>query len=276
MTKAKYFFVLLGILGTVIFSPIIATTAQETPVNGAGSPATTRDTPPASERQPTPTETIPIAPEATPSPSAPSNATTPEATPSPSAPSNATTPEVTPGSGNTATTELKGDYSLLQTYLQEHKLKEADQETFAVMLKVAGTNSETQGRFDIADWQNFSCPDLKKIDSLWSEASGGKLGFSAQKRVLEQTRRNYYIFYAKIGWFDLLTKVWRLAWKYDPTTKTVNYVEGKSPDFVNPPEGHLPAKLEWVTAEGQEPQDRRFEKMYGTYACPEFASHSSP
>lgn len=170
------------------------------------------------------------------------------------------------------TTELKGDYTQLQQYLDKEYLQQngwesADQETYKMMLKVAGQVSEEQGRFNLTEWQNFPCADLKEIDRLWSQASNGQLGFKAQKNILEQAQGNFYIFYGQIGWFDLLTKSWKVAWNYNPEAREIDYLEGKRPNFTNPPAGHLPAKLAWEGAEGENSVDRRFDKIY---TCPGF------
>ncbi|NEP01083.1 MAG: protein kinase [Symploca sp. SIO2E9] len=157
----------------------------------------------------------------------------------------------------------KGDYSKLQKSLQQKDWEAADLETYKVMLKVAGPKSQAQGRFDLTEWAQFSCPALKKIDSLWSEASSGKLGFGVQNRVLEESK-NYTVSYVKIGWMKESPEghSWEVAWNYDPETKVVEYHPGYRPNFDNPPDGHLPAKLEWETPLGEEAQDRRFEAIY--------------
>ena len=153
---------------------------------------------------------------------------------------------------------LKGDYRKLQSYLQNQDWKNADEETYQVMLKVAGPESEQQGYFSEQEWNDFSCSDLKEIDRFWSKASGGKLGFSAQQRVLQASGKNN--FYRAIGWRtdtpNNSTNSWLVSWKYDPKEKKVKYLSGKEPNFTNPSsiEGHLPAKLWW-----KDEQDYRFK-----------------
>ncbi|NEO29608.1 MAG: GUN4 domain-containing protein [Symploca sp. SIO3C6] len=175
------------------------------------------------------------------------------------------TPKPLPGVLDSGLDEnnLKGDYSQLQKYLQQKNWEAADQETFQVMLKVAGLKSEEQGRFNLSEWEKFSCQDFNEIDRLWSEASNGRLGFSTQNRILEESK-NYNLFYEKIGWIQESPpgNSWVVAWNYNPETKKAEYLPQQKPNFENPPDGHLPAKLEWDTPEGGNPQDRRFEAIY--------------
>ncbi len=157
---------------------------------------------------------------------------------------------------------LKGDYSKLQSYLQNHNWKDADEETYKMMLKVAGPESEKQGYFSKQEWDKFSCSDFKEIDRLWSKASKGQLGFTAQKRIfeavvqeftLEEVRENPNLFYGRIRWRDSTEKFApkTVEWAGSP----LDYVAGKQPDFTAPPEGHLPAKLTWAPPSG----DLRFD-----------------
>jgi hypothetical protein len=161
---------------------------------------------------------------------------------------------------------VKVDYSNLERYLQEKNWEMADEETYQVMLKVAGPISEQQGRFNEQEWNEFSCRDLKEIDQLWSNASGGKLGFSAQNRVLNRVRDmlegDPNAFLKEVRWamdtqqgehLSLL-----VALKYVPEAKRVEYASGKSPNFTKAAsiEGYLPAKLLW-----ESPVDYRFQRL---------------
>ncbi|NJO77187.1 MAG: GUN4 domain-containing protein [Cyanobacteria bacterium RM1_2_2] len=144
--------------------------------------------------------------------------------------------------------ELKGDYTQLQKYLEAGKLEEADRETYEVMLKVAGEISEKQGYFAINEWQKFSCEDFREIDRLWSKTSGGKLGFSAQTRILNEVtdptkspEENGFKYLNEIGWQKGQKRVVAL----EKPTGSNRFVYKTEPTFENPPPGHLPAKLIW-------------------------------
>ncbi|MEH2024314.1 GUN4 domain-containing protein [Nostoc sp.] len=72
-------------------------------------------------------------------------------------------------------------YAQLAYYLAAGKWKEADEETFKVMLEVAG--QEKQGYLDLDDIREFPCEDLRIIDKLWVDYSDGHFGFSVQKEI---------------------------------------------------------------------------------------------
>ncbi|MEL7408235.1 MAG: GUN4 domain-containing protein [Cyanobacteria bacterium J06558_2] len=75
-------------------------------------------------------------------------------------------------------------YQQLETYLKDGQWREADYETFKVMLKVA--NREEQGWLDFDSIDNFPCKDLRTIDHLWVQYSNEKFGFSIQKEIYEE------------------------------------------------------------------------------------------
>ncbi|AFY50772.1 putative NTPase (NACHT family) [Nostoc sp. PCC 7524] len=72
-------------------------------------------------------------------------------------------------------------YAQLAYYLAAGKWKEADEETFQVMLEAAG--SEKHGFLELEDIREFPCEDLRIIDQLWVNYSNGHFGFSVQKDI---------------------------------------------------------------------------------------------
>ncbi|MDB9349117.1 GUN4 domain-containing protein [Nodularia spumigena] len=70
-------------------------------------------------------------------------------------------------------------YHQLAYYLAAGMWKEADEETFKVMLEVAGR--EKQGY--LINIEQFPCEDLRIIDKLWVDYSNGHFGFSVQKEI---------------------------------------------------------------------------------------------
>ena len=96
-------------------------------------------------------------------------------------------------------------YQPLETYLKNKQWREADEETFKVMLKVA--ERDMQGWLDPDSIKNFPCEDLRIIDRLWVKYSKGKWGFSVQKEIYESlggikdyNERVWYNFCDRIGW----------------------------------------------------------------------------
>ncbi|MBG1244289.1 GUN4 domain-containing protein [Nostoc sp. NZL] len=93
------------------------------------------------------------------------------------------------------------DYSKLQELLAAGKWKEANQETEAVMLKVAGKGEKNI--LDRKDIDNFSCTVLYEIDQLWIRYSLNRFGFSVQRRIWQsqEVKQNFLRFGESVGWY---------------------------------------------------------------------------
>lgn len=124
--------------------------------------------------------------------------------------------------------ELKSDrgidYSQLRNYLKAGNWKEADLETYNVMLEA--TNGDNLGKESIG---NFPCIDLKTINSLWQKYSDDRFGFSIQNKEYQNLSKSFNSLGNKLGWrqgswitYDYLSK------RFDPNVVPV---------------GHLPARV---------------------------------
>ncbi|MTJ16824.1 MULTISPECIES: serine/threonine-protein kinase [unclassified Dolichospermum] len=126
------------------------------------------------------------------------------------------------------------DYSTLRDLLKAGKWKEADEETERVMLAVA--KREKVGWLDDKSIDNFPCADLRTIDQLWVKYSGGKFGFSVQKRIYqgfggtrEYNQEIWEKFGDKVGWRKGGSS-WNAFWLY---YSDITFDK-------KAPEGHLP------------------------------------
>ncbi|AFZ21516.1 GUN4 domain-containing protein [Allocoleopsis franciscana] len=137
-----------------------------------------------------------------------------------------------------AKSDRQVDYSKLRTYLQQKNWKAADRETYERMLEAAGPQAQALGYTPQTEMDTLSCTDLKTIDGLWSAASEGKFGFTAQQRILKALG-DYRKMYEQVGW-QKLSGEWLIEWTYNPQTKRLDYKPGKEPNFTTPPPGHLP------------------------------------
>ncbi len=72
-------------------------------------------------------------------------------------------------------------YEMLKQLMKEEKWREADQETYRLMISTCGKDPG-QG-LTVQDLQIFPCENLKVIDDLWVTASNGHFGFSVQKEI---------------------------------------------------------------------------------------------
>ena len=78
-------------------------------------------------------------------------------------------------------TEKGANYTKLRDLLKAQKWKEADYETYRLMITIVGR--EEGDWFRKEELLNFPCKDLKTIDRLWVQASQGRYGFSVQKEI---------------------------------------------------------------------------------------------
>jgi serine protease Do len=88
----------------------------------------------------------------------------------------------TPGNNPSPSTESTPViFQKLEAFLKAEKWRDADLETWNLMLKL--TKREGQGWLRVEDVKNFPRQELRKIDQLWVEYSNGKFGFSVQKQI---------------------------------------------------------------------------------------------
>ncbi|EKF05425.1 GUN4 domain-containing protein [Tolypothrix sp. PCC 7601] len=105
-------------------------------------------------------------------------------------------------------------YAQLEYSLKAKNWQAADLQTDQLMLNIA--KREKEEYLDLDSINNFSCPDLKKIDQLWVN-SDKRFGFSVQKEIWISTGNrlgikpeewndkdveNYYRFATAVGWYD--------------------------------------------------------------------------
>jgi hypothetical protein len=130
------------------------------------------------------------------------------------------------------------DYHNLRKYLQQLDWRAADRETYERLLDVAGPKAQALGFTPQDEMDTLSCKDLRTVDQLWSNASNGKFGFTAQQSIL-RALGDYRKMYDQVGWQNLSGK-WLIEWTYNPQTKRMDYKPGKEPNFTTPPPGHFP------------------------------------
>jgi myosin heavy subunit len=92
------------------------------------------------------------------------------------------------------------DYRKLQQLLSAQNWKDADKETYFLMLKIS--ERENVCWLDDGDIRKFPRYDLHIINQLWVKYSDGKFGFSIQKQILQ----NHKQFTARCGWTENLAK----------------------------------------------------------------------
>ncbi|MBN4000774.1 GUN4 domain-containing protein [Nostoc sp. LPT] len=90
-------------------------------------------------------------------------------------------PEQPPAKTDDLSSEKGIDYTRLRDLLAAKNWKEADKETYRVMIQAVGKKDGDY--FDRDKLLNFPCTDLGTIDHLWVKYSNGHFGFSVQKEI---------------------------------------------------------------------------------------------
>lgn len=115
------------------------------------------------------------------------------------------------------------DYTRLHNLLEHHQWQDADRETDGIILQVC--DRQGQGTLGIEDIREFPCRDLRTINQLWVKYSGGRFGFSIQRRIWEELDHDYDTFGDRLGW--------RRETVWLPYTALIF--------GISAPEGHLPS-----------------------------------
>jgi len=136
-----------------------------------------------------------------------------------------------PGEPNTLKSEKGIDYTRLHDLLKAENWKEADKETYRVMIQTLGKKDGEL--FNRDELLNFPCTDLGTIDGLWVKYSNGHFGFSIQKEIyLSVGNKVDGTFYEK-AWDKFGD---RIGWKVESSWISYSQITFDT----SSPRGHLP------------------------------------
>lgn len=169
-------------------------------------------------------------------------------------------PEITPPQPlPSISPERKTSYDQLSKYLTAKDWKAADDETYLLLLKAAGNQSYSDGTFHPDEFKQINCADLVLIDQLWTSASNGKQGLTAQRKIYDGASKDIRKTYESLGWINGSGEL-AIETAYNRQTSRWEYIEGRQPNFKSPPVGHLPFLL-------RDPSSRNLEKIVTLYRC---------
>jgi hypothetical protein len=92
------------------------------------------------------------------------------------------------------------DYIPLATMLATGDFLAADQFTRDNLIKIAGAEAKGRNFVYFSEVKHLPKVDLCTMERLWLTFSGGKFGFSIQKRIWDVERGNFDSFIRRIGW----------------------------------------------------------------------------
>eukprot|EP00956_Cyclotella_meneghiniana_P019167 scaffold32603_cov68-Cyclotella_meneghiniana.AAC.9 len=124
------------------------------------------------------------------------------------------------------------DYVPLATMLATGQLAEADQFTRDALIVLAGSKAKGRDFVYFTEVKNIPSTDLATIERLWTKFSGGKFGYTVQKKKYRQSKENFEAFCTKIGWTTKDGEVERKK-RWFGASEFIY-------DVKKAPEGHLP------------------------------------
>jgi hypothetical protein len=136
------------------------------------------------------------------------------------------------------------DYKKLRDLLAAGKWKEADEETYRVMIKAVGKEYGDSFKTSDTELLNFPCTDLRTIDQLWLEHSNKHFGLSVQKKIYLEAGGKADGNYDEEAWKKYGDMV-----KWRENNIWIGNVSNVTFD-IHAAEGHLPYRL-WSYDGGQ-------------------------
>lgn len=119
------------------------------------------------------------------------------------------------------------DYKPLRDLLLVGEWRQAEDETRAVLIKLAGEGAIKRNWVYFSEVKFISVKDFQTIDNLWKASSNGKFGFSVQREMWLQAQKRWPKFFKAIDWTAGENNIYR-KWPAE-----FNY-------SLDAPKGHLP------------------------------------
>lgn len=161
--------------------------------------------------------------------------TTTRTKPLPALSSSLTTPSTPAASPTPSPSPSSTSLDTLKLHLSAQDFRAADDETRRLLIALAGDAAVKRGYVFFSEVQFIPVESLRAVDELWREHSGGKYGYSVQRRLWEKVGRDFTRFFIRVGWMKKLegTEVEQYGYRSFPT------------EFIwemdkSVPEGHLP------------------------------------
>lgn len=100
------------------------------------------------------------------------------------------------------------------------------------LIEISGAKAKGRNFVYFTDVQNIPAMDLATMERLWNKFSGGKFGYSVQKKKWKQAKGDFEQFCRKVGWTTTDGEVERKKRWFGASEFIYNVKQA--------PEGHLP------------------------------------
>jgi len=92
------------------------------------------------------------------------------------------------------------DFTALRDHLKAGDFRQADDETRALLIKMAGEGAIKRGWVYFSEVKSIPIEDLQTMDALWKTASGGNFGYSVQRDIWNQQQKRWPKFMRQLDW----------------------------------------------------------------------------
>lgn len=129
--------------------------------------------------------------------------------------------------------QLGLDYTPLRDMLAENRVREAEDETRAKLIEMAGDGAKKRKWVYFTEVRSIPKADMRTVDRLWRHFSNGRFGYSVQRYLfVDKCKRQWTNFFRMIDWVYGENDTYR---KWFPDEKSeFTY------DFEQAADGHLP------------------------------------
>ncbi|XP_074563665.1 tetrapyrrole-binding protein, chloroplastic [Curcuma longa] len=122
----------------------------------------------------------------------------------------------------------------LAVHLSSREFRQADEETRRLLIVLAGEAAQKRGYVFFSEVQFIPAEELRAIDRLWKNHSGGRFGYSVQRRLWEKSSGDFTRFFIRVRWMKKLeSEVEQYGYRSFPSEFMWDLTDAT-------PEGHLP------------------------------------
>ncbi|NET26761.1 serine/threonine-protein kinase [Okeania sp. SIO1I7] len=133
--------------------------------------------------------------------------------------------------------DVEAMYNSLDALAEKGQWQKADRQNWQLINQV-GDQDGDYSYISVSEAEQFSCPDLQRINQIWTQRSKGKFGYTAQLQVIDENGDTLEAFRDDV-------RAWRrfaiaVGWKTGTDKDDNGYLSDNELQFtIDAPKGHL-------------------------------------
>ncbi len=133
--------------------------------------------------------------------------------------------------------DVEAMYNRLDALAEAGQWRKADRQNWQLINQI-GDRDGDYSYISVSEAEQFSCPDLQRINQIWTQRSNGRFGYTAQLQVIYGNEDNLEVFRDNV-------RAWRrfaiaVGWKTGTDKDDNGYLLDKDLKFtMDAPKGHL-------------------------------------